>query len=70
MAEKYVQVVEGEWTDESWEKNHDQCCDCGLVHEIDYRIVNGVLQSKVRVLQRNTDQIRRINGIRVIRKKQ
>ncbi len=34
----YKQVVDGEWNSADRKNNWDQCCDCGLVHRINYRI--------------------------------
>lgn len=36
--DKYHQVVEGEWMPTKRRGNFEQCCDCGLVHVVDYRI--------------------------------
>lgn len=35
-----IQRYDGEWVDVTCERSV-QCCDCGLVHEEDYRIVQG-----------------------------
>jgi hypothetical protein len=35
-----IQRYDGEWVDVTCERSV-QCCDCGLVHEEDYRIVDG-----------------------------
>jgi hypothetical protein len=34
----YYQVSDGEWIGVFLKGNKDQCCDCGLVHRINYRI--------------------------------
>lgn len=35
-----IQRFDGEWVDVTCERSV-QCCDCGLVHEEDYRIIEG-----------------------------
>jgi hypothetical protein len=35
-----IQRYDGEWVDVTCERSV-QCCDCGLVHEEDYRIIEG-----------------------------
>ena len=38
----------------------EQCCDCGLVHDIDYRVVDGHVEFKIRkVNRRATAAVRR-----------
>lgn len=40
MATHYHQVVDGEWITPS--RLHKMaCCDCGLVHKLEFRIVKG-----------------------------
>jgi hypothetical protein len=34
----FYQVTDGEWVPVDRKGNLDQCCDCGLVHKINYRI--------------------------------
>ena len=36
---KYHQVIDGEWIFPTMSKHKRGCCDCGLVHEVDYRLV-------------------------------
>jgi hypothetical protein len=36
-----VQINDGEWVTISWDKQREMCCDCGLVHETDYRVTEG-----------------------------
>jgi hypothetical protein len=64
---KYTQVKEGVWTSELWSRNLDQCCDCGLVHEVSYRIVKGVLQSRSTYARGETAKIRKQDGIEIHR---
>lgn len=44
----YLNVVAGEWVQVNWRDNRDQCCDCGLVHKVNYRLnENGKLEVQV-----------------------
>lgn len=42
MAKKvhYYQVTDGEWVPVGMRNNRDQCCDCGLIHKVNYRITD------------------------------
>jgi Zn-finger protein len=41
---RYKQVHDGEWVRPVRRGYVWQCCKCGLVHRVDFRIVNGELQ--------------------------
>jgi hypothetical protein len=43
------------------------CCDCGLVHVMDFRIASGHVQFRPARDNRATGQVRRQRGIRVTR---
>jgi hypothetical protein len=43
----YYHVTDGEWVPEKMRGGKDQCCDCGLVHTINYKIVDGTLYRQV-----------------------
>lgn len=68
MKRHVEQVYEGEWTDF---ERHDrlQCCDCCLVHSIEWRVRNGGLQLKLSRENRSTAAYRREQGIKVACKK-
>lgn len=34
-------MTDGEWIPVNWRDNRDQCCGCGLVHRVNYRINDG-----------------------------
>ena len=38
---KYTQILDGEWIRTIKRGYSEQCCDCGLVHDIQFRIVDG-----------------------------
>jgi hypothetical protein len=35
---RYAQIRDGEWTDWDWHGNKEMCCDCHLVHVVNYRL--------------------------------
>ena len=35
---EYYHVSDGEWIEVQMRNNFDQCCDCGLIHRINFRI--------------------------------
>lgn len=45
-----LQVESNEWVTISWNGQHEECCDCQLVHIVDYRVVDGKLQFRARRL--------------------
>jgi len=64
----YMQIVEGEWIEPAKEGFVDQCCDCGLVHVIDFAVIDKrtrkevpyvQVQFKLRVDRRKTAASRR-----------
>jgi hypothetical protein len=67
MTKGYQQIVEGEWIEPSRKGFIDQCCDCRLVHVIDFAVVDknkktipgATVQFKLRVDRRKTAASRR-----------
>jgi len=52
------------YTEDGWEYPVQKgfklaCCDCGLVHTMDFRVVDGEVEFKVKRDNRATGQIRR-----------
>lgn len=46
----YPQAHDGDWIVVSWRGFKEQCCDCGLVHKLNFRIVkSGVDKGRVAV---------------------
>jgi hypothetical protein len=41
---KYLPVEPGEWVAPKRRGYRMACCDCGLIHRINFRIVNGQIQ--------------------------
>jgi len=48
-----------EWVQPIEQGYHMSCCDCGLVHEFDFRIEAGRVQFRARRHTRATAQVRR-----------
>lgn len=46
-----IHVDDGEWVTISWTDQHEQCCNCGLRHTVDYRVKKGELQFKARRIE-------------------
>lgn len=62
---KYQEQKSGEWI-QPIKKNYGFCCcDCGLIHRIDYRIITGRVQFRVFRNNRATGQYRRFNKIKI-----
>ena len=45
-----LQVDSNEWVTITWNGQHEECCECGLHHIVDYRVVDGKLQFRARRL--------------------
>ncbi len=59
MSDKYEQVIEGQWFTPIKRKFKEQCCDCGLVHTVDFRVHKGEIQFRVSRDERATAAVRR-----------
>ena len=64
---KYYKPKAGEWIQPIREGCKLCCCDCGLVHNMDFRIHNGRVQFRVFRNNISTALVRRRAGIRVKR---
>lgn len=56
---KYHEATEGEWIRPCMKGYNLACCDCGLTHKIDFKIVDGRVWFRVYRNNRATGQIRR-----------
>lgn len=56
---KYDEPKEGEWVQPIRRDYKMRCCDCGLVHNLDFRIKRGCVQFRAFRNERSTGQIRR-----------
>lgn len=67
---KYYKQKDGEWVQPIRKGYKMACCDCGLVHSIDFRIKLNRVQFKAYRDNRATGQKRRyFKSIRVIKQK-
>ena len=55
----YKKLYEGEWVEPVIEGYKLCCCDCGLVHEVEFRVVDGQVQFRAYRDNRATGQVRR-----------
>lgn len=55
----YKKVAPNEWQQPIKNGYKMACCDCGLVHNVDFRIYNGRVQLKATRNNRATGQLRR-----------
>lgn len=55
----YDQPASNEWVQPIRKGYKMACCDCGLVHDMDFRIHKGRAQFRVRRNNRSTGQLRR-----------
>ncbi|MGZ3309463.1 MAG: hypothetical protein ACXU8R_13165 [Xanthobacteraceae bacterium] len=44
----YDVISYGEWTRPRMKNFREQCCDCGLIHRLDFRIVDGKVEFRTR----------------------
>jgi hypothetical protein len=56
---RYEEPEEGEWVQPVEKGYKFACCDCGKVHMMDFRVVDGRVQFRVFDAPRSTGQIRR-----------
>lgn len=55
----YAKAIDGAWIQPVRRGYKMGCCDCGLVHVVDFRIVKGRVQFRPRRSARSTAQVRR-----------
>jgi hypothetical protein len=58
----HFQVVEGRWYCIAWgsEPFLEECCDCGLVHKVRYRLRRGRIEVSYKVDPRRTKAARKL----------
>lgn len=67
---KYTTPADGEWVQPVRKGYRMRCCDCGLVHTLDFRITNGRVQFRAERNNRATGAVRsHFSQIRVIKKR-
>ena len=61
----YYKPKSNEWVQPIRKGYKLSCCDCGLVHDVDFRIVNNRVQFRVRRNGKATGGMRAGSGIRI-----
>ncbi len=56
---KYPTVLDGEWVTPAMRGFRDACCDCGLVHRMDFRVKGGRVEFRAFRDERATAAMRR-----------
>jgi hypothetical protein len=46
-----IQLDDDEWVTIAWMGQHEECCGCGRVHTVDFRVERGNLQMKARTIR-------------------
>ena len=59
MTKYNAPTEEDEWVQPTMKDFKFACCDCGLVHDVDFRIARGRVQLRMRRNNRSTGQVRR-----------
>lgn len=60
---EYAQAYDGEWMPIPWRGFREQCCECALIHVVDYRVVNGTLEFRCSIDKRATTAARKGYGM-------
>lgn len=66
MSKSYPEPESGEWVRPA-RIYHMMCCDCGLVHKIEFRSIKNRVHFRVWRANRRTGQVRRWRNIKVKR---
>lgn len=59
VADRYTQIFDGQWIAVTKRNHKHQCCDCGLVHQISFRVVDGIQEIRLVRDKRATAAVRR-----------
>jgi hypothetical protein len=62
---RYAQVTDGEWVQPVRRGYKMICCDCGLVHTLNFRITRGRVQLQAFRNERSTALVRRYKRVKV-----
>ncbi len=65
MSNITVQVNDGSWYALGHGYTHEDCCDCGLSHRVDYKLEDGKVMVRYRVDTKRTAANRKRDGIKV-----
>jgi hypothetical protein len=64
---KSIQMWDGSWYLDKFEKH--ECCDCGLVHVVEYKVEKGRILTNWKRDDKETEEVRAELGIKVTRPK-
>jgi hypothetical protein len=56
---KKKQLYTKEWNTISWNDYYLGCCDCRLVHKLDFRVIGQTLQVKIKLCPKLTKEARK-----------
>lgn len=59
MSKSYYHVSDGEWITVPKRGYKEQCCDCGLVHKLNFKIIDGQIHVQTTRDERATAAVRR-----------
>lgn len=59
-------LQDGEWIKPIHDGFHFQCCDCALVHEMNFKVVNGDVMFMAVRLPKETARARKRNNIEYV----
>lgn len=59
MSARYYQLKDGEWMRPTRKGFRDACCGCGLVHTMEFRLVDGTIEFRATVDKRATAAMRK-----------
>lgn len=63
---KYEQVQDGDWHRWHRKDNFEECCDCGLTHRVEYKVVNNQIWFRCWREDKLTDRKRKRRGIKIV----
>jgi hypothetical protein len=61
MKYDYLQVRSEDWIEPEMKGHISCCCDCGLIHVYNFKVVNGKVKYQAIRDQRATGQVRRFD---------
>lgn len=67
MKVQYEQIYDGEWARWDRRDNYHQCCGCGLIHRLDFRLVGkrNLIETRWITKDKETKRLRKRMGITV-----
>ena len=63
MEDKYIQIVDGEWIEIPFKGFSMECCNCSLVHTLNFKVEDGRLFIKSKQDKKSTKQRRNLKNI-------